>query len=86
MRAFLTCALLAVALFAANTVPAQAWYHYYRRPVVVVGPAPVLVAPRVVVASPPPVVVASPPVVYPYAPAPVVVAPRPVLSVGIGIR
>ena len=85
MRAFLTCALLAVALFAANTVPAQAWYHYYRGPVVVLRPAPILVGPRVVVASPAPVVVA-PPVVYPYAPAPVVVAPRPFLSVGVGIR
>ena len=85
MRAFLMCAVLAVAGLTLTTTSARAdhWYHgYYRPPVVVVRPAPVVIAPAPVVVVPAPVVVA------PYPPAPVIVAPvvRPLVSLRMVIR
>ena len=90
MRAFLTCALLTVALLTVNATSAQAgWYHH--GPIVVIRPAPVLVirpAP-VIVTSPAPLVYAQPTIVGPaYAPAPVLVTPvnRPIVSLRFGFR
>jgi hypothetical protein len=89
MRAFLMCAVLAVAALTVgtNSLQAHEYYHgrYYfgPRPLIVVRPGPIVVgsAPVIVAPAPAPVVVTPP-----YASGPVIVQPvfRPLISLRFG--